>query len=259
MKISFGPSGVGPVKEIIDNLNKFNKLGLKACEVPFTYGIYIKENEAREIGEVVKKLGIKMSIHAPYYVNLNSEEKKKLFLSKKRILDCCKIGHLLHAEKIVIHSGFYMKKSPEETYENIKNQIIELMEKIKEEKWNVELAPEIMGKKNVFGSIDEISRLSKDTGCSFTIDFAHILARYGKYDFKKVIESFPQKKWHCHFSGIDFGEKGEKKHLSTSSANWEDLFKGIKGLDKDITIINESPFPLEDSLRGLEFYSKVKF
>jgi len=46
MVIRFGPSGLGPVKEAINNLKEYNKLGLTACEIAFTYGIYIKEKEA---------------------------------------------------------------------------------------------------------------------------------------------------------------------------------------------------------------------
>ena len=126
MKINFGPSGVGPVKDIIDNLNDFKKRGLNSCEIAFTYGIYIKEEEAKEIGKEIRKLNLFVSIHAPYYINLNSTDKQKLFMSKKRILDCCKIGNLLGVKKIVFHAGFYMKKTPEETYETIKGQIIEL-------------------------------------------------------------------------------------------------------------------------------------
>ena len=256
MKIDFGPAGVGPVKDIITNLEKFKKAGLKACEISFTYGVYIKEEDAIRIGKEIKRLGIKVSIHAPYYINLNSVDKQKLFMSKKRILDCCEVGELLNATKVVIHSGFYMKDTPEETYENIKNQIIELQKEIKKNKWRIELAPEIMGKKNVFGSIDEISRLSKETHCAFTIDFAHVLARYGEYKFKEVIKAFPQKDWHCHFSGIEYGEKGERKHLVTDEKNWKELFKGIKILDKSLTIINESPNSFEDSINGLRLYSQ---
>jgi endonuclease IV len=43
-----------------------------------------------------------------------------------------------------------------------------------------------MGKINVFGSVEEISDLVKETGCSFCIDFAHILARDKKIDYVKI-------------------------------------------------------------------------
>ena len=77
--IRFGPAGLGGVKEAVSNLQEYTKLGLKACEIAFTYGVYIKEGkEAEEIRDTAKKLGIELSIHAPYWINLNSKEKKKV-------------------------------------------------------------------------------------------------------------------------------------------------------------------------------------
>jgi len=148
---------------------------------------------------------------------------------------------------------------PELTYQNIKIQIQELQEEIKKNKWDVNLCPEIMGKKNVFGSIDEISKLAKETGCSFCIDFAHILARYDQHKFAELKEAFPQKNWHCHFSGIEYSkEKGEKKHKKTLTEEWQNLINNLKNLDKNITIINESPDPVNDSIEGLKIYDNTK-
>jgi len=180
MVIRFGPGGLGPVKEAISNLEEFHKLGIKACEVEFTYGIYIHEKDAQVIAKKAKELDIKLSIHAQYWINLNSEEKVKIEQSKKRILDCCKIGHLLGSGdkvNIVFHPGFYGKKDKEESYHIIKEAILDLQEHIKKNSWNVELCPETTGKLNVFGSVEDIFRLVKDTKFSFTIDFAHLLAR----------------------------------------------------------------------------------
>jgi len=257
MTIKFGPAGIGPTKEAIKNLQLYNSLNLRACEILFTYGIYLKEQDAKEIKEEAEKLGITLSIHAPYYINLNSKEKEKIEASKKRILDCAKIGHQLGIKKITLHAGFYAGMDKEQTYQNIKDEIIELQEEIKKNNWDIKLCPEVMGKKNVFGSIEEISRLAKETGCSFTIDFAHVLARYDEHRFKEVIESFPQKDWLCHFSGIEYSvEKGERKHKKTEKDEWQNLIKNLKDLDKNITIINESPDQVQDSVEGLEIYNK---
>ena len=271
--IRFGPAGIGPVKEAISNLEMYHKLGLKACEIAFTYGIYIKEKEdAIKIGKKAKELGIKLSIHAPYWINLNSKDKKKIEESKKRILNCCKIGTLMHAHRIVFHAGFYGKMNKEETYENIKKAILEMQEEIKKEKYTPKLAPEIMGKINVFGSVEEISRLVKETGCSFCIDFAHVLARYGSYRIKETLSEFKNSRvhfvhsrsskrqteeFHIHFSGIEYGEKGEKNHKKTPEKEWEKLISELPK-DKDITIINESPSPVADSVVGLNILSSVK-
>ena len=47
MSIKFGPAGLGPVKYAIANLKEYHKLDLKACEIAFTYGIYIKEKREK--------------------------------------------------------------------------------------------------------------------------------------------------------------------------------------------------------------------
>jgi deoxyribonuclease IV len=255
-KIIFGPSGLGPVAGAFEFLEKIKKQGILACEIAFTYGIYIKKEDAIKIGERAKELGIFLSIHAPYYINLNSEDKQKVFMSKKRILDCCEIGHYLGAKRIVFHAGFYGKTEREKAYKNIKESVVELIKEVKKNKWDVELCPEVMGKINVFGSIDEISRLVNETGCGFCIDFAHILARYGERKFEEIKEAFSVKKWHTHFSGINYGEKGEKNHIPTEKKEWGELFGFLKELDKEIVLICEAPDPLGDAIKGLKIWEK---
>jgi len=250
--IRFGPAGLGGVEEAVFNLEAFHKLGLKACEIAFTYGVYIKsEKDIKKIKETAERLGIKLSIHAPYFINLNSDDKQKIEASKKRILDCCRVGEQLGAYLVVFHPGFYGKMSKQETYENLKKEIIEIRDEIKKNKWKINIAAETTGKINVFGSVEEIAQLVKDTGCSFVLDFAHILAREKTVDYDKIKKMFDKyKSWHCHFSGIDYGEKGEKNHKKTDKKDWKGLIKNLPK-DKEIVIINESPYPIEDSVEGL--------
>ncbi|MFA4960094.1 MAG: TIM barrel protein [Candidatus Pacearchaeota archaeon] len=256
-KIKFGPGGLGSIKDAIVNLYEYHRLGINACEVEFVYRVYINKEQAIEIGKTAKNLGIGLSVHCPYYINLNSADFEKIEASKKRILNCCEIGHYLGAKKIVFHSGFYGNRDYEETYANIHNAIVEIKKGIEKNKWDVELCPEIMGKANVFGSIEDIQRLVVETGCSFCIDFAHILARYGENKFNEVAKAFPQESWHCHFSGIVYGEKGEKNHIKTSEKEWEELLNFLKTLDKDVVIINESPTPVEDSVMGKKVFGEL--
>ncbi|HRZ85436.1 MAG TPA: TIM barrel protein [Candidatus Paceibacterota bacterium] len=264
MAIRFGPGGLGPVKEAVRNLEEYNKLGLKACEIEFTYGVYIKPSQAPVIRERAKELDIKLSIHAHYWINLNSEEKEKVEQSKKRIIECCKIGDLLsygNEVSIVFHPGFYGKKDKEESYENIKKEVLELQEEIERNKWKVKLCPETTGKVNVFGSVEEILKLVHDTNCGFTIDFAHLLARSnGKLSYKEAYKDFKDlkvKELHCHFSSIAYGEKGEKNHILTSEKEIEKLLEVLKGSGKEITIINESPDPVGDSVKSLKIWNKL--
>ncbi len=257
MGIKFGPAGLGPVKTAERVLEDYYKNGLRACEIAFTYSVYIKnEDDAVRIGAKARELGIDLSIHAQYWVNLNSADKAKRESTKKRILECCRIGELLEAKVVVFHPGYY-DDSRERAYEVIKDEIKEIMAEIKKKGWKIKIAPETMGKVNVFGSIEEISSLVRDTGCSFCIDYAHILARDKKVDYAKVEKLFPWKEWHLHFSGIVYGDKGEKHHRTTEKKEWEELLKHLPK-DKDIRIINESPTLVEDSVEGLKIYKVMK-
>lgn len=251
MTIKFGPAGIGGIKEIPQILQMYQEVGIKAAEIPFTYQVWIKDKEtAKKIKKAAEESKINLSIHAPYFINLNSKEKDKIEASKKRIIKCCEVASWLDAKKVIFHCGYYGKMSKEETYENIKKIILEIQETIKKNNWNVELCPEIMGKKNVFGSIDEISKLSEEIKCGFCIDLAHTLARYGSYNMEILKKKFPQKKWHCHFSGIEYGDKGEKKHILTEEKEIKKIIS-ILPKDKEITIINESPSPIEDSILSI--------
>lgn len=257
MPIKFGPAGLGPVKTALEVLEQYNRNGLKACEIAFTYSIYIKPEQTKLIKEKAEQLGIQLSIHAPYWVNLNSQEKAKREATKARILKCCKIGELLGAKLVVFHPGYYGKGNKEDTYKNIKQGILEIQQEIKKHNWKIKIAPETMGKINVFGSLEEIHQLVKDTGCSFCIDFAHILAREKSVNYQKIKQLFPEKHWHLHFSGIVYGEKGEKHHKSTSQDEWKNLLKNLPK-DKDITIINESPTLVQDSIEGLKLAKAMR-
>jgi deoxyribonuclease-4 len=257
VNIKFGPAGLGPVKEAISNLEMYNKLGLRACEIAFTYSVYIKsKKDAEIIRDKAKELGIELRIHAPYFINLNSNEEEKIEKSKERIMRCLEVGTWLGVSIVVFHPGFYGKKNKEESYEKIKEGVLDLQLRRKESGYTPELAPETMGKVNVFGSVEEIRKLVEDTGCNACIDFAHILARDKDYRFEEVFGMFKDfDKINIHFSGIVYGEKGERHHITTPDSEWKKLLKTLPK-NKEITIINESPTHIEDSVRGLEL-SKI--
>jgi len=260
MTIRLGPAGMGKVKEVEHTFEEFKGLGIKASEIPFTYGVYIKKKEdALRVKKYAEKFGIQLSIHAPYWINLNSEDSEIVEKSKERILACCEIGTLLGADIVVFHPGYFGKRTKEESYGNIRFQIQEMMKICKEKKYTVKLAPETTGRLNVFGSLDEIEQLGADTGCGFCIDFAHLLARYKSYSFDEVKKRFGKyRKWHVHFSGIEYGTKGEKKHKRTQKKEWKKLLKNLPK-DKEIIIINEGPNPLADTILGIEILRSKGF
>jgi deoxyribonuclease-4 len=244
-----GPSGIGGAKEAESNLEFLNKNNLGAAEVAFTHNTYLKKDDAIRIGKIAKKLDIKLSIHGSYYINLNASEEIKIKKSKERILDACQIGEYLHATHLVFHPGYYGKDSKEDTYENIKNEMLDLQKTLKEKKWKIKLAPETTGKINVFGDLDETLKLVKDTKCSFCIDFAHLKARnQGILNLKEIIEKLKSfKHIHCHYSGINYGPKGERNHIPIDIKETKELLKELKKLN--CTVICEAPDTYNDAIK----------
>ena len=248
--IKIGPAGSSGLGNE-EGIRHANELGLSALEVEFTYGVRMKNDEAKKVGLLAQKLNISLSVHAPYYINLNSEEKPKIYASKTRILQSCERGHYLGAKYIVFHAGFYGKEDKEKTYQDIKKEIIDLQETIKQKKWDVMLAPETTGKASQFGDIDELLRLKNETGCHLTIDFSHLKARNnGKIDYDELFKKIKHiGHIHSHFSGIEWTAKGERRHLVTETKDIKELLEYIKKYGADVTIINESPDPFGDCVK----------
>ncbi|MFW5990934.1 MAG: TIM barrel protein [Candidatus Nanoarchaeia archaeon] len=257
MNIKLGPGGTAGLG--YDNgISEIARRGLTALEVEFTYGVRMSNEKAKEVGELAKRHNVSLSVHAPYYVNLASPEKHKVKASKERILQSCERANMLGAKYVVFHPGFYQKMPPEEVYELVKGQILEIQEDIKANGWDVKLAPETTGKPSQFGSVEELMRLHKETGCHVCVDFAHLKARnQGDVDYNEIIEQVRTLGHiHAHFSGIEWGEKGEKKHLITPEDAIEPLARTVTENALDITIINESPEPIEDAVKMKEVFEK---
>lgn len=259
MIVTFGPAGSGGLGNI-EGIKKAKQLSLGAFELEFTYGVKMQNALAKQVGALAKKLNIRLSVHAPYYVNLASKEKAKITASKKRILMSCERANYLRAKYVVFHPAYYQNLSPEDCYNKVAESIKEMKSIIKKNKWNVNLAPETTGKTSQFGTVDELLKLKKETGCHFTIDFAHLYARnQGKIDYNEVFKKLkPISHIHSHFSGIIYGPKGERSHKLQDKKHFIPLAKAIKkAKPKSITIINESPDVFGDALKMKKWFKEV--
>ena len=255
--IKVGPAGAGGTNNL-EGVRKVAKLGLDCMEVEFTYGVRMPVDAAKQVGELARQLGVVLSVHAPYYINLASDEAEKVASSKKRILDSCQRAHLMGAENVVFHAGFYQTKTAEKTYALIEKEVINLQKHISSKGWKVSLCPEVTGKPSQFGSVAEILKLMKNTGCGITVDFAHLYARQqGHITYETILGQLPER-FHSHFSGIEFGPKGEKKHIRTTKKLFEPLAKSLVKKDLDVTIINESPQPHKDAVMMKRVLQKLQ-
>jgi deoxyribonuclease-4 len=95
--------------------------------------------------------------------------------------------------------------------------------------------------------VEELLKLMKETGCGICVDFAHLYARQqGEIDYTRSLKKLPQS-FHAHFSGIEYGAKGERKHLNTTPSFFKPLAEALLKSKRNVTLINESPRPHKDA------------
>lgn len=261
MIIKLGPAGSSGLGTL-EGIKFVKEKKLQAMEVEFVRGVKMRNELAKQCGKVAEDLGIELSIHAPYYINLASEDPKKIKDSVKRILDSCERGHHLGATNVVFHAAYYGKKPKEKVHEIVRDSIIEMQDFVKKKGWGVKLAPETTGKVSQWGDLNEIIKLVKETHCSFCVDFAHIYARNrGVIDYKKIfdkLEIIKPKHLQCHFSNITYTLKGERMHLVLDGKPpFEPLAKEILKRKINTTIISESPITWKDSLKMKRIFEKI--
>jgi len=260
-----------PKSGTLEAIKRVRELDLDAMELEFVRGVYVKdEKKAQEIKECAEEYNVKLSVHAPYYINLNSDEKIKIKESMHRIIESAQVAHLCGAKSVVIHSAFYGKTNSnvydtvKENYELMSDELLNLGIK------NVKLRPELMGKHSQFGSVDEIIQLSKEINNCVApcIDFGHYIARYGEISnnyesFCNVLETIKKelgndaiKDMHIHFSDIEFTEKGERKHLvfDEGTLKWKEMVKAWKKYEIEGLAICESPNIEIDALKAKKEY-----
>lgn len=256
-KIRIGPAGsdgLGYMKAI----KKAARMGLGCLEVAFTYGVRMKPEEAEAAGRLAREMDIVLSVHAPYYINLAADDPAKLAASRERILSSCRMAAVMGARNVVFHAGFYQGRPAEKTFARIAKGIEKLQAAVRRNRWDVVLCPETTGKPSQFGSLDECMLLALETGCGFTVDFAHLLARSGgSLDYGEVLSRLPRC-FHAHFSGIDYGPKGERKHLKTNPKFFRPLAEALTGRRIDMTLISESPRPYPDAAMMKRLIGKLE-
>ncbi|MCU0562534.1 MAG: TIM barrel protein [Desulfobacterales bacterium] len=246
MAIRTGPAGADGIG-YLQALQKAAKLGLGCLEVTFTYGVRMKEEQAEAVGSAARALDIVLSVHAPYYVNLAADDPVKLGASRERILAACRMAALMGARDVVFHAGFYQGRPAEAIFARISREIETLQAEAFKNRWAVTLCPETTGKPSQFGSLEECLRLARETGCGFTVDFAHLLARAGgDLDYGEILDRLPRR-FHAHFSGIEYGPKGERRHLETTPAFFRPLAAALAGRRLEATLVCESPRPYPDA------------
>ncbi|MBI5159212.1 TIM barrel protein [Candidatus Micrarchaeota archaeon] len=279
MVLNFGPAGIPldcPQRSTLEGVRYSAKIGLRAMECEFVRGVRMSEAEARIVGAEAARLGVSLSAHAPYYINCCPTDKSKEATAERNLLATAKIASALGVKTIVFHPGYRMGRDSPTCLKQAKVLLEQVLEKMRELKIkSVLLGLETVGKHAQFGNLSENCELSKALGEENTVpvvDFAHVHAtREGglktKNDFKKIFDELERsfsssyvKRFHSHFSEIEFSEKGERYHLplhSKDSPPITPLLQVIKENNYAGTIICETPELERDALKMQEEWKRM--
>ena len=273
-ELLFGTAGTphsAKTETTISGIERIAELGLGCLEIEFVQGVKMGEQSARQVAEVATREGIRLSAHAPYFLNFNAHEPEKIRASQDRLLQTARIASLCGAQSAVFHTAFYLGDPPDKAYNTVKKYLGEVVHQLKREDNRVWLRPEVMGKNSQFGTVEEILNLCAELkGLAPCIDFAHWHARTGIFnsyqEFASILRQIKEQlgqaaldDMHIHFSGIKYGEKGEIKHLNLkeSDLQYVELLQALRDYEVKGLVICESPNLEDDALLLQETYNTL--
>lgn len=252
---------------------QFSKsIGLEALELGWVQAVRVTEATCAAIKTMGEQQGIALSVHAPYFINLNASD-EEWPKSRKRLMDAGHHGYLAGATDIIFHPGSYFGNDPAEVLKVAIPRLKGCVDELKKNGDKVTLRPETMGKSAMLGSFEDAIAMSNEIeGVQPCLDFAHLHARPGDgtmntYDeWSRLLEAYKKaggakalKQLHIHLSGIEYGSKGEKNHLPFADADLDlkALFRALKEFDCGGRILCESPILEKDALSMKKVWMKI--
>ena len=274
-RVYIGPAGI-PIGArerkknagTIDGIRYVKEVGLNAMEVEFVQGVRMSRDMAKEAGDVARELGIRLSVHAPYFINLCSDDKSKVEASIRRLQESLDRGEAMGATVVVFHPAYYGKLGPEGCYNAVKEAVLRLVDWMRESGLtNVKLGLEVMARKSQFGGLEETFRLVKEVNkpqVVAVVDWGHVYARNGgSIDYGAILdmwrEYFGGQPMHTHFTCVKYrnGEwVDEHEPIDANTPPFEPLAVELGKRDVEITIINESPLLEKDALKMVEMLTR---
>lgn len=239
------------------------ELELDGLELGWVQSVRVSQETCAAIKEAAQAHGVAISVHAPYFINLNADE-EEWSKSRKRLMDSAHYGNLAGATDIVFHPGSYFTRPPNEVLPIAIARLKECAQELRSVGNPVILRPEMMGKTAMLGSLEDTLAMSQAIeGVQPCLDFAHLHARTGdgsRNSYEEWVEILTTyrlalgekalQNLHVHLSGIDYGQKGEKEHLPLKESDLDLLaiLQALKDFHCAGRLLCESPVMEDDAL-----------
>jgi len=247
-------------------------IGLDALELAWVNGVHVGETTCAAIKKAGKEAGVSLSVHAPYYINLNGEDEKWPRL-RKYLMDAAHFGNLAGATDIIFHPGTYFGRPADEVLKVTIPRLQGCVDELRAAGNPVTLRPETSGKAAMLGSLTDTLAMAREIpGVVPCVDFAHLHARLGdgsmnSYDewmaaldfYRKSLGDEAIQHLHIHLSGINYGPRGEKNHLVMEEADmdFKTLMRALHESGAQGRILCESPVLEVDALKFKALWMEV--
>lgn len=242
---------------------RLKELGLEALELGWVQSVRVSTDTCAQINATCLDNDFRLSVHAPYFINLNATE-EEWPNSRKRLMDAANYGNLAGATDIIFHPGSYFGQPVDVVIELSITRLRECVDELRVAGNPVTLRPETMGKIAMLGSLEDTLRMSQAIpGVEPCLDFAHLHARAGdgsmnsQDEWGKVLDNYAQElgkdalqRLHIHLSGIEYSAKGERNHLALTESDFDlkALFSALAERGCKGRILCESPEMENDAL-----------
>ena len=252
MIAKFGVAGV-PVNykgKPNDFYNWLKDMNLNAYEVQCTFGFKMSD-KTKQLVSQAQNDGFYISIHGPYYINLGSVNSAVVERSIDILKQGIELAKSINCTRIIFHPGGGHENTEtgrKDAIKRIINHLNDISSQV--DMGDVKFYPEIGGKTANLGSLDEIIEICKQCEYAYPcIDIAHLHAReFGSIKSKDILRAklehlrteLPNKfdKVHFHAYTINYGDKGEIKHL-VHGENMPNGEEGLPNLDWFVALLHE--------------------
>jgi len=220
------------------------------------------------IGNMARRLDVKVSLHTPYYMDLGSNnELTERCLNNIRHSGI--ISNALGGDVVVTNLGLYKDVDDTSgTDENIIENLLTIMGLWKDAGIKTDLGVEITGRVEAFGSLDQVLSLCDEIdGVVPVVNFPHHHARTNgslvtSADFKDVLEKVvPYCKGGIHtmFSGVEHFDGNERRltPIKKGDLKFEPLGEALADLGHDVTVISGSPLLEHDAMYMKVIHERV--
>ncbi|MGC8993857.1 MAG: TIM barrel protein [Pyrobaculum sp.] len=268
-RVYLGPAGIPQfvvkAKSTLEAVRVVRELGLNAMEVEFVQGVRMSRDLAKQVGRAARDFDVKLSVHAPYFINLCSEEADKVEKSRQRLVDSLDRAYYMGAWVVVVHAAYYGRLGPERCFEKVREEL----ERAYRESGigsGVYIGVEVTARTNQFGSVEEAFRLAKELPfVTPVVDWGHLYARNGGViNYGEVLDlwtrEFGGAHMHTHFTSVRYRNGkfvDEHEPIERNMPPFEPLARELKGRDMTITLICESPLLEKDALLMREVLEEV--